>query len=1211
MGLRDTYDLNKELSSGRGVIVYTARRKDGRPPQPQVVKIIRPLDDKAASASDDPRIAAFLNSAQILKQAQQAYSSNLAPIFEVGVDEIGAWYATKYYPGSLARVIAHRIQLDLEDFYHLFHSIIRGLWEFKRFAARSHGNLKPSNVLLDGRGRVRRRKVLLIDPQYEGNNETTREISDLRALGAIVWHTALTTVHPPQWPIEESDLEWKAFFGAAAIKWIHIYNQLLNPKLTLHNLDLDKLRSQLPTLPGMVRARQTARSTAPVTLPLALALGFGSYMRFSPVPDNWPTMHRWARLVGNQRVLWDDLRKDYNAWFGGLVAAANDANKNPEPWTDDEYLRDHVLLPIVRANLYLQELNLKDNTNPPSHQAAHIQQAAELMVGIKVALERWPKLVDLNRAASDFKQRDWVRPAGKLEEAAGAVQFRPEMYKAVWRARLNLIFDDAEDLKRCESKWNVILEFADNQRPKLTAAKLLDDADARFNPALASAGDLESLAEQLGGAVDAVQKYLSTGISPATIEEFATAQIGFSPVINREWLKQRDATVAVLAGAKGQAATFARLKGIYEMSMYLASTNYLPQPEMNGTTVLRLMRDEAESQREAFLARLVHQNAAYWQRGFPANFENSSKVLALRQEYLNWEQGYQALARSLDQLPASLITGDPEQALNLYQVCQAAPDFGRLAKDPALQSVFAEVKVIEDLQTNSVSDELVSFATNSQPDISFAAAVAAWERLHTAELKPWPANLAQVRQEIAAQANMSAGIDRTRTVNPNQAEILENKLGQGRNALIRDIFRTLTDRDITVAVSSLREQFGANAFGDVSDPAMQFNFLLHDFRSTNDFARMTLLQLKEARARLIAAVNSLGSSLVGKPELRSLTAIQKLDFDQPSSAEKTPAQLPFWSRQERPASVVYSWTDQNHQLEFVLVFPDDAPPAYLCTTELPVGLVVDWLTEHKTNAADFIPWLKRDPQDDPRRGVRTWDAELDAPELRPIRLSDSWQSGTWTTFWEGNEPKEFKPAFGQPTDESPINYLPPSASKFIAEALGFRLPTPAEWLAAYRMDNDRNGNLRDLTWKRQWEYIRHLHPGYEGELPWPNQDVFEPFKTPFESDSTWRTNYDDGMLWFAPVNLRLGQHDNNPFIHLVGNVAEYLYDPTGGGMYYVIGGSALSSPSVVVDHPYPVDPRFASKGFSDVGVRLALDATIPPSERFRWLVAHLGYLVNE
>jgi hypothetical protein len=59
--------------------------------------------------------------------------------------------------------------------------------------------------------------------------------------------------------------------------------------------------------------------------------------------------------------------------------------------------------------------------------------------------------------------------------------------------------------------------------------------------------------------------------------------------------------------------------------------------------------------------------------------------------------------------------------------------------------------------------------------------------------------------------------------------------------------------------------------------------------------------------------------------------------------------------------------------------------------------------------------------------------------------------------------------------------------------------------------------------------------------------------------------------------------------HLLGNVAEYLFDES-SKQFFVAGGSALSPPEIDPLKSYPVDLRLASEGFSDVGLRLAFNA---------------------
>jgi hypothetical protein len=1211
MDLRDAYDLDREISSGRGTAVYAARRKGTARSRLYAVKVLRLLDPSGGSVSNAPRVVSFLKAAELQKKAQELGARHIAPVFRIETDSAGAWYASRYYPSSLSRVIEGRIRLDLEDFHHLFHSILRGLCDLKKRTDQSHGNLKPSNVLFEGSGKLRRRRIFLADLKPSPEDPGAGELSDLRALGEILWHVARATKDSPRYPVSESDPDWAAYFGAAAAEWIGIYNQLRGPKLSPADLDLAKLRSMLPGMPLSVRATRTGRRTAPLTVPLVAVLGFGSYLRYGPVPERSPMLQNLARHAGNRGVQWHDLRKDYDDWFGPLSVILRNAGSRHILWTTDSYLDSQVIQPIDRARPDLENLDIENQEVRPANENARINRISTLISSTRTALERWPMPPALGQAASQFQQRDWKRPADELRTAAGGVQLQPGVK---WEENLNRLFAIANEFQACETHWSKIEDFAGNQNPKLAPTQLLDVADRGLNPALTAAGDLRALADELDLAVDAVRKYLSTGLSPSTIAEFATAQIGYSTAINREWLRLRNAIAPNLTLEPGNQELFARLKNIYEGSAYLASTNFLPSPGLTGSAYYRELKDKVESTREAFLARLVQQHPAYWRTGFPADFKSTPEVVAMRNEYLKWRQNFDTLMADLDQLPRSLTTGAGDEALRLCASCRSIPDFRDLEQDPGLQPILTQVNLLEEVRTNTSPAELVDYATNARPDLTFAVAVKSWERLHDPQLGPWPANLVQTKQEAQAQASLSASLERIRALDADQYETLRRQLAQGRQTLFQAVFRTLADADITEALQFLRETLGQGSLSDLDSPSMRFNLLLHDFRTSHDFAKMTVSQLVETRNQFVAGVDALGPGITGRPELGRLADIRKLAFDQSGPSDASAAQLPFWTRQDRPEARVYSWTarnNRNYELEFVLLSPKNSPPYYLCTTELPVGLVVDWLTEHKTNLVDYIPWVKQRPTDDRRQGIRTWEAEVDTPERRPIRISDAWQGSSWTTYWEGNESKEFQPGVAKPDAMHPANYLPPKAAKFLAEALGFRLPTPAEWLAAYRASGSPGGNLRDLSWEKQREYIQGLHPRFDEDKPWPNRDIFRLTTTPIETDAAWRTNYEDGVLWFAEVNQRVNQRADARFIHLVGNVAEYVYDPIGAGAFYVLGGSALSSPDLQVDHPYPVDPRMASRGYSDVGVRLALDAPMSPSEKFRWLVMQLAYVVGE
>jgi len=217
---------------------------------------------------------------------------------------------------------------------------------------------------------------------------------------------------------------------------------------------------------------------------------------------------------------------------------------------------------------------------------------------------------------------------------------------------------------------------------------------------------------------------------------------------------------------------------------------------------------------------------------------------------------------------------------------------------------------------------------------------------------------------------------------------------------------------------------------------------------------------------------------------------------------------------------------------------------------------------------------------------------------RPIRVATHWQD---TNFWGANA---FDFSDTAPPDQThPMNYLPPIAAGEIAKALGFRLPTYAEWIAAWQINNNTNPNLRDNTWGKQFTNVMRIvkEKGFLGlqTAAYPTNDVFEPLDNRSGKG-------DDGLLWFGKVTEGSGR----PFKNLVGNVAEYVYEPT-TKRCFIVGASALSHPDISPTNRFEIEPgdwMAHDQGFSDVGFRLAREAPIPPLDRFQRLLMEMAYL---
>src|SRR5216683_4332444 len=260
MGAYGSFETDRELSSAQGARVYRARQTGVSAGDDFVVKVfsleslIGP--DQQTRSDLDPLLAdlsqAFTRRIELQRQAA-AESKRIAPILETGKDERGVWYATRFYPRSVHRIIAGRVALSREALFHIVHSIVRGALEVKRACARGHGNLKPANVLIGAAAKLRDAEIALTDLLPGSEAEAARyEIADLRAIGEIIYQLVRRRelADATNWlilPIEASK-EWSDLFGKDAELWRGLCNRLLDPNLSTETYSLEKLAGELAAL---------------------------------------------------------------------------------------------------------------------------------------------------------------------------------------------------------------------------------------------------------------------------------------------------------------------------------------------------------------------------------------------------------------------------------------------------------------------------------------------------------------------------------------------------------------------------------------------------------------------------------------------------------------------------------------------------------------------------------------------------------------------------------------------------------------------------------------------------------------------------------------------------------------------------------------------------------------------------------------------------
>jgi hypothetical protein len=281
-----SFETSREVASGHGSVVYAAATagESGSSFAIKVFALHRQMDEDPEShetlaALVEDLTRSFTNLVTQQKEAAES-SRNIAPIFEFGNEGESAWYATRLYPRSVHKIIEGRVALGYEAFFHIIHSVLTGALDLKKTCGRSHGNLKPANVLLGGGAKIREADVVVSDPLPGDEAGGAKfELADLRAIGQIIYQLVRQRelTDESNWlilPIESS-AEWTKLFGKHSPAWLTLCNRLLDPALSIDNYDLTQLQADLEPLRPKppVSGRVLAIAAAAVVL-VAVALVF-------------------------------------------------------------------------------------------------------------------------------------------------------------------------------------------------------------------------------------------------------------------------------------------------------------------------------------------------------------------------------------------------------------------------------------------------------------------------------------------------------------------------------------------------------------------------------------------------------------------------------------------------------------------------------------------------------------------------------------------------------------------------------------------------------------------------------------------------------------------------------------------------------------------------------------------------------------------------
>jgi serine/threonine protein kinase len=402
---------------------------------------------------------------------------------------------------------------------------------------------------------------------------------------------------------------------------------------------------------------------------------------------------------------------------------------------------------------------------------------------------------------------------------------------------------------------------------------------------------------------------------------------------------------------------------------------------------------------------------------------------------------------------------------------------------------------------------------------------------------------------------------------------------------------------------------GASAF-DVKDtrqlsPPMTYNLELRQIRSElsqrdGNAKREDLQALtKGARAR----IEKLPAAIQKEPVV--LSFLQALhDYDEGPPPAMGPAAPWVMTQGGQVRQYTAKIRDVDRTLEFVLVTPSGGTPFYLGTSEVPEGVFAAIANTNANFGNEILATLRTGLGPKVMRFSREFEQEdywlPDAQQFPGDIYARELQDGF-------NHLGIKQSAFNhEPSPAHPMQQISANAATHLASLLGCRIPTDKEWLAAYQTfeANGSDRNLRDATWRLQFAKAANSPENIRSVID-PAAGIFLPANV---RDSGNTYNLNDRTLWFRKVEPDDDAKKPGMVYNLVGNVAEFVSGPN--NTTCVIGGSALSPPEIQVDKPYAVpNDALGTRGYSDVGLRLAFTAALSEIDRLRSLLAQQQYLV--
>lgn len=381
----------------------------------------------------------FLDRAQVQRRVAAAGGAHWAPVYASGfTPEGGAYYITDYHALTARKLVEGRVALDAAALHAVVSSVTAGLDEIRRIAGRSHANLKPSNVLLLGKGKLDELRALLCDPGQEYKAQKEGEAGDLHALGRLIHELV---VHRA--PGSPGDLpaagaaEW-ARLGDKGEAWrqlcVDLCSQPVPPRAAtlaaaakvISGLAPPRVKAPRFRLPGSARPPASKAANAAAARP-----------RGPRGPSRWKRtlvqslavlllvgtgLGVFAAMESSAR---EEVCQARGSWFGALETGLSEPQRR-QRFEDDPHMRRVVdgVEQVRRAGVECDGGQLRP-LGFLAYTKTRAATAALRQVELDLDPEAWPRLQSLRELGTTLEKRGWQQPAGYVGQLVEGVRPTP------------------------------------------------------------------------------------------------------------------------------------------------------------------------------------------------------------------------------------------------------------------------------------------------------------------------------------------------------------------------------------------------------------------------------------------------------------------------------------------------------------------------------------------------------------------------------------------------------------------------------------------------------------------------------------------------------------------------------------------------------------------------------------------------------------------